>query len=298
MQTIIDRLAVEDAGMPDPTTLPPEDGRALAEADARRWIEPKPEMATAEDSTLGGREVRILIPHNDEGNGAILYIHGGGWAFGGLSTHETIARKLAIEAAAPVIMVAYRLAPENPFPAGLEDCVAAWRAFAVSEHTTGRTLGIAGDSAGANLALAVMLHEAGRRHLPAMGLLFYGVYAPDFDSPSHIAFAEAPGLTRAKMMRYWDWYALGETRESPLVSPMRADDRALLALPPLYMNAAGLDPLRSESERLHARLIALGRRDVLTVYEGVIHGFMKMSRELPEAREALTEAGQAFRRIA
>ncbi|MEM8856222.1 MAG: alpha/beta hydrolase, partial [Pseudomonadota bacterium] len=114
MQTIIDRLAVEDAGKPDPTTLPPEEGRALAAANAHRWIEPKPEMTRVEDITLAGRDARLLVPGNDEGNGAILYIHGGGWAFCSLSTHETIARALAVEAAAPVITVSYRLAPENP----------------------------------------------------------------------------------------------------------------------------------------------------------------------------------------
>ncbi len=95
----------------------------------------------------------------------------------------------------------FRLAPEHPYPQGLEDCLAAWPAFAAV--FPGRRLAMAGDSAGANLAVATMLRlQAQVAPAPDVGLLFYGVYDDDFESPSYRQHAEGPGLTRAKMRRY------------------------------------------------------------------------------------------------
>ena len=129
---------------------------------------------------------------------------------------------------------------------------------------------MAGDSAGANLALAAMsrLQEEGGE-LPATGLLFYGVYGADFTTPSYRDFADGPGLTRAKMQRFWDWYAPKDVRHLPSVAPLQADDTQLRALPPLYLNAAGLDPLRSET--------------------------MQMGSLLPEAQNAFALAGRYFK---
>ncbi len=297
MSAVIERLLVEDAGLPDPTTLPSAEGRALAERTNRRWNTDLPEMAETHDVKLvPGVAGRVLIPANDEGRGAILFFHGGGWAFCNMKTHERAARLLAEAAAAPVVTFDYRLAPEHPYPEGLMDCLSAWHAFA--PLFPGRRLAMAGDSAGANLAIAAMLRlQAEAAAVPATGLLFYGVYDDDFDSPSYLQFAEGPGLTRAKMQRYWNWYQPERTRRAdPLISPLKASDRALRALPPLYLNAAGLDPLRSESERFHARLSALGRDDTLRIFEGVVHGFMQMSSALTDARTATQEAGAAFKK--
>jgi len=157
-------------------------------------------MAEARDIELApGVAGRVLVPTNDEGKGAILYFHGGGWAFCSMKTHERAARLLAIEARAPV--ADFRLAPEHPYPQGLEDCLAAWPAFAAV--FPGRRLAMAGDSAGANLAVATMLRlQAQVAPAPDVGLLFYGVYDDDFESPSYRQHAEGPGLTRAKMRRY------------------------------------------------------------------------------------------------
>lgn len=297
MQAILERLMTEDAGLPDPTTLPPAEGRALADRTNRRWNGDLPAMAGARDVELApGVAGRVLAPPNDEGKGAILYIHGGGWAFCSMKTHERAARLLSIEAGAPVVTFDFRLAPEHPYPEGLEDCLAAWHAFAAM--FPGRCLALAGDSAGANLAVAAMLRlQTEGEPAPDAGLLFYGVYDDDFDSPSYRRHADGPGLTRAKMRRYWDWYQPVRARRSdPLISPLKASDQALAALPPLYLNAAGLDPLRSDSERFHARLSALGRSDSLRIFEGVVHGFMQMSSVLSDALAATQEAGAAFRK--
>ena len=297
MNAVIERLLVEDAGLPDPTTLPPSEGRALAERTNRRWNTELPEMAETRDIRLApGVPGRVLVPANDEGRGAILFFHGGGWAFCNIKTHERAARVLAEAAGAPVVTFDYRLAPEHPYPEGLMDCLSAWHEFGML--FPGRRHAMAGDSAGANLAVASMLRlQAEAAEVPVTGLLFYGVYDDDFDSRSYVRFAEGPGLTRAKMQRYWNWYQPERTRRSdPLISPLKASDRALQALPPLYLNAAGVDPLRSDSEKFHARLSALGRNDTLRIFEGVVHGFMQMSIALKDARTAAQEAGAAFKK--
>jgi len=293
MRAVLDQLAAEDANLPDWTGLPAPEGRALAERTNARWNTELPEIAERTDHTLAGCAATRIVPHEDDGHGAILYVHGGGFAFCSRATHERAARALAIAARAPVTTFEYRLAPEHPFPAGLDDVCAAWPAFAAME--AGRKLAFAGDSAGDNLSLAAML--AGVSPRPDCALLFYGVYAVDAERPSYSVFADGPGLTRAKMLHYLDWYVPREARANPLAAPLHADDAALKALPPLYLNIAGIDPLRSDTEALHERLQGLGRNDVCDVFEGVVHGFMQMTKVLPEAREATTRAGAAFRHM-
>jgi acetyl esterase len=238
---------------------------------------------------------RRVVPPNDAGRDAILHVHGGGWATGSSRTHEGAARRLAVACACPVLTVDYALSPEAPFPAGLTDVLAAWAA-----RDGARRWSVAGDSSGANLALAAMLSliDAGNAgDLPASGLLFYGVYGAVFDTPSYQAWANGPGLTRAKMMRYWDWYAPVEARADPRMAPLAASDAALAALPPLYLNAAELDPLLSDTETLVARLRSLGRGDVYDRVPGVVHGFMQMGDVLPAARDAFRRAGMAHQEI-
>ena len=205
----------------------------------------------------------------------------------------------------PVLVPDYRLAPENPYPAGLTDVVACLRAaFAATKEAgiVGGPLIVAGDSAGANLALAALLHEQ-RQAVPtavAGALLFYGNYALDFGTPSYLAFENGPGLTRARMQRYWAWYpaAGADLSGDPLACPLAADDGALMALPPLYLMAGGVDPLLSDTLKLHQRLQALGRKETVTVVPGVVHGFLQYTIDLAAAREALAAAGIAARTMA
>lgn len=303
MAAIMARLAAEDGHLPDPTTVPAAEGRAQAEAGNIRWNRDPPPMETAELTLPGGtgpRPARLYRPPS--ARGAILYIHGGGWAFCSLDTHERAMRCLAEVTGMAVIGIDYRLAPEHPYPAGLDDAVATWRALPelLVRHGLSGPIGISGDSAGANLALALMLREqAASRPLPGFGLLFYGVYAVDHDTDSHRRFGPGGyGLTTAKMIRYRDWYAPDPaTWGEPLVSPLTASDAALRALPPLYLNAAGLDPLLSDTLLLGERLRTLGRADPVRVHRGVVHGFMQMTLALDEARTAFTEAGVWARRF-
>lgn len=294
MKVILDRLMVEDAGLVDPTTLSSDAGRALANLTNLRWNETLPDVAKASSVVIDDIPARYIVPHNDCGTDAILHIHGGGWAFCSAATHEGAARRLAIQAGAPVLTFEYRLAPEYPYPCAVEDLLDVWQA-----RDRRRKWSMAGDSAGANVALAGMLRlleEGG--DLPSCALLFYGVYGADFTTQSYRDFANGPGLTRAKMQRFWDWYAPETERHLPSVTPLSADDTQLRALPPLYLNAAELDPLRSDTEGLADRLRASGRDDRFDLFEGVVHGFMQMASELPEAQSAFEMAGEFFKQHA
>ncbi|MBF9234585.1 alpha/beta hydrolase [Microvirga alba] len=309
MAALLEQMAGEGA-QADPTLLPAAEGRALAAQGNARWNVDLPAMARIHEyvvpanSSLGSAEcpARILVPANSE-PGALLFVHGGGFAFCSPETHERCARVLAVETCLPVIVADYRLAPEHPYPAGLQDTVACLRALRSDPVALGLEAGpllISGDSAGANLALAAMIHEQRLGHaLPDGGLFFYGVYSADHGSPSHRRFADGPGLTSGKMSRYWDWYVPdAAVRSDPLAAPLEASDSELLALPPLWLLAAGIDPLLSDTLALARRLEALGRNDPVVVVPGVVHGFLQMTVSLEAARKALAEAGAAARRLA
>lgn len=304
MQWILERLAREDAGLGDPTLLPARQGRELAERTNRRWNSDLPDLSVTEFAITAdeGHSIPCRLLSPDKADGLILFVHGGGWSFCSMATHERSARLLAQEAGAHVLTFDYRLAPEAAHPAGLMDCMSVWAAIAAGHKHLAACLGpraFAGDSAGANLALALLLMlQDAPLPAPDAALLFYGVYDANFETASYLVQKDGPGLTRAKMMRYWDWYvAAAADRNSQLVCPHQASDDRLRKLPPMFFNAAAVDPLRSDTENLVRRLRSLGRTDPYTLYPGVVHGFMQMSLELPEARKAAAEAGRAFREL-
>ena len=309
MAALLARVAAETGPQVDPTTLPPAEGRALSDEGNRRWNVDLPEMAEiaeawiAADEVLGSAPVRVkVLTPPDHGAGAVIFVHGGGFAFCSPETHERCARALALECGLPVLLPDYRLAPEHPYPAGLMDVIATIRnVFSVSRPfgVAAGPLILSGDSAGANLALAAMLHEqrAGRP-ATAGALLFYGTYAGDFQTESYRDFENGPGLTTAKMQRYWQWYAGGrDVKDDPLACPLLASDEALAVLPPLHLMAAGVDPLLSDTLALHGRLARLGRAETVTVVPGVTHGFLQNTLDLSAAREALAAAGAAARQM-
>lgn len=295
MATIVARLAEEDAGLPDPTLIAPKEARLLAEQTNSRWNRDLPAMEAREVSDLAGLGFRCRLVAPPGAAGLILHLHGGGWSLCSIDTHERTCRCLAAATGMAVLSIDYRLAPEHPFPAGLDDCRLALAALPALADLLGlpHRLGIAGDSAGANLALAAMLAtQAEGGMLPDFGLLFYGVYENNPSTPSHHRYGVGYGLTTERMGRYWSWYAPEPAdRHDPLAAPLHASTDALARLPPLYLNAAGLDPLLCDSLALAARLDMLGRKDTLHVHDGVIHGFMQMTTVLGEARDAFTKAG-------
>lgn len=314
MTEVLEFLARKNAGLPDPTTLSATQGRALARQTNLHWNQDLPSLARTDElrfpcvmsdaeSGTDERSITTLLftPEKVE-PGLILFIHGGGFAFCDIETHERFARQLAVESRCCVLSVDYRLAPEDPFPAGLNDCISVFRQLDAVHEQFPMTIGpiaVAGDSAGANLALALILHEQDEgRAAPDFGLMFYGVFGADFETTSYRQFEDGPGLTRDKMIRYMNWYATADQQAQPLVAPNVASDTQLKRLPPLYFNAAEIDPLCSDTQILVERLRTLGRDDPFDLYPGVVHGFLQMSLRLPAACRATSDAATAFRKLA
>jgi acetyl esterase len=228
----------------------------------------------------------------------LVYFHGGGWVIGDLETHDDPCRFLAAHSGAALLAVDYRLAPEHPFPAAVEDAEAAYRWAVANCELLGadpNRVAVGGDSAGANLAAALCLtaREAGTQ-LPAMQLLIYPVTDASGEAPSRRAFGEGFLLTRNDM----DWFEeryLPEDgdRGDPRVSVLRAPD--LTGLPPAYVATAGFDPLRDEGEAFANRLREAGVPVALRRHPGLVHSYANLTAICPTARAAMLEAAGALR---
>jgi acetyl esterase len=253
----------------------------MFDRNAANWNTPLPDMVTR-DLTLGGVTCRLLQP--DLGRGTIVFIHGGGWTFGSPTSHERCARLLSQAAEMKVLLPDYRLAPEHPCPAAIDDILAVMAAL------PDRPVVLFGDSAGANIALAAALAGA-----PAALLsLAYGCFAPLFDTASHRDLGGGSfGLTTTRMRWFWDnWQGRArDARAAPL-------NGKFAGLPPVHLLAAGLDCLRDDSFVLAERLADADVPVRLDVVPGVVHGFLQMSSRLGPARDAIaTLADEITRKI-
>ncbi len=227
----------------------------------------------------------------------LVYFHGGGWVVGDLNTHDGVCRFLASFAGVRVLSVGYRLAPENPFPAGVEDALAAFHWAVEHAAELGAAvdrIGIGGDSAGGNLAASIcLLARDGGGPLPAMQLLLYPVTDAS-GGPSRHTFAHGFELTKDDM----DWFehhylAGGGNGADPRISVQRAAD--LSGLPPAYIATAGFDPLRDEAETYAELLRKAGVPVALRRHAGLIHGFAHLTAVSRSSRAAMHEACGALR---
>jgi acetyl esterase len=281
----------------DYTAMPIAQARATSESLAAPWNEPRLPVAGVTDLSIPGAagaiRARLFHPAPGERRPLVIFIHGGGWTFGSLESHDVHKRHLAHHSGCAVLGLEYRLAPEHPFPAPIEDIRAAIRHAregGLGADIDARRLALAGDSAGANLALIALLHakQTGEETITTAALL-YGCYAPLFDTGSHKRFGDGSyGLSTKTMRWYWRNYLGREPGdERGAAAPLHGD---FAGLPSLYLNAAGLDPLLDETLMLAHRLAEAGVRYRLDVFPGVTHGFMRMTRELPAAKAALVAA--------
>ncbi|HEY8594216.1 MAG TPA: alpha/beta hydrolase [Devosiaceae bacterium] len=242
----------------------------------------------------GGQRQAARLYRGDRSGPApvLLYIHGGGWVGGSIALNEPAVRSLVAESGWSVLSVSYRLAPHDPYPAGLQDCRAALEWLDLNGPAFGldsSRIAIGGASAGANLAVATSLAEPVR---PLVGMiLFYGVFGASLDTPSYKTYADGHGLTRARMAALFEQYDPENRRfHDPLIAPLLADD--LSALSPALLVAAQMDVLADDSRAFAARMQARGGRAVLLEVEGVTHGFINRGRLVPAARTALTRAAR------
>jgi acetyl esterase len=251
-----------------------------------------PVMQEASDRWLPIRGRRLLCRLNRPAAGTLpvlVYIHGGGFVWNSIDTHDRLMRDYAAGAGCAVVGPDYALSPEAPFPQALEECAAVIRWVARQGGEWGldpARIVVGGDSAGANLALgaALLLRETDPG-LSLRGLLLnYGVFDARLDTPSYREFAEGYFLTRDKMRFYWDCYCPREAdRLNPLAAPLRAD---LRGLPPVALTIAELDVLASENHAMAASLRAAGVAVESRVFPGTAHGFLRAQNFVAKSREA------------
>jgi acetyl esterase/lipase len=260
-------------------------------------------VAEVVDRTLPGPAgeigARFYLPDTPEPGPAFVYFHGGGWVLGSLDAVDAVCRRLANAARCAVVSVDYRLAPEHPFPAALEDCLAALHFVRAQADALGIDAGrvvVAGDSTGANLALATLLAlRETREPQPRGAALFYGCYWARLDTASHARFGNGSyRLSTAEMGWFWNNY-LGDAQAGlALAEPLYAD---LAGLPPLHLTLAAVDPLADDTRELAARLAAAGVPHEMQVYPGLVHGFLQMTARCAAARAAMADAGRAIRAL-
>lgn len=289
-----------EAGAPECHQLPVAESRA--QYTASQSTPPEVEVHSVEDRLVagpaGGIPVRIYRPHAAPAP-VHVHFHGGGWVIGDLQTHDADCREICVAANCTVLAVDYRLAPEHPFPAGLEDCYAAacWAStHSVELGAKPGPISIGGDSAGGNLAAAVALMARDRNGPQiALQLLLYPVTEPSMNSASFRDNAEGYLLSRAMMDWFWDHYCPDvEARKNPLVSPLLAMD--LSGLPPALLITAEFDPLRDEGEAYAERMAAAGVVVEMRRFDGHIHGFFSLVSVVEAAREGVDLVGGALRK--
>ncbi|MDB5511119.1 MAG: hypothetical protein JWR08_602 [Enterovirga sp.] len=285
------------SGQPALSAGTPADARNMVGA-SRAALGPGPAMADVRPVRIstrsGGIAGRLFLP-SARPEGLVVYQHGGGWVVGELDDYDTLARQLAFESGAAVLLTEYRLAPEHPFPAGLEDTEDAflWAADNMAE-LLGRSVPIvvAGDSAGANLA-TVALRRLRGRFSAALQVLIYPVTDCRFDSPSYQAHSEGMPLKRADMEWFFGHYAPAGQHASPDISPLRADD--LGGMPPALVMTAEHDVLCHEGEAYAEMLTAAGVPVRHRRYPGTTHGFIRLHNLFGSAKAAVSEAAEAIR---
>ncbi|GAA4233243.1 alpha/beta hydrolase [Actinomadura meridiana] len=246
------------------------------------------------DVDAGGVPARLYTPQGlPPGSPLLVYYHGGGWVVGGIDTHDTVCRYLAVHAEVRTLSVGYRLAPEHRYPAAADDALAAYEFAVTGAEKLGadpEAVAVGGDSAGGNLA-AVVGALAARR--PAFALLLYPATDMTVRRRSRELFADRFYLTDRAMTWYADHYCPDRARRAePAASPLLAD---LREFPPTYLVTAGFDPLRDEGEAFAARLADAGVPVAARRQADLVHGFANMWPLGGRFVEALAEAAGALR---
>ena len=247
----------------------------------------------------GAMALRIYTPvaAGSEALPALIYFHGGAFRHGDFEAYETTCRFLAAEASCRVIAVDYRRAPENPFPAAVEDAAAAVAWIETNAATLGidpNRTSVGGDSAGANLAAVAcqLAAAAGEPHIMQQMLLF-PVTQLGSAFPSLTAYGEGFNLDRDGLEYCYGLYAPKDKWSDPRVSPLEAGK--LAGLPPAFVMLAEYDPLHDEGLAYAEKMRAAGVAVSLVDWPGVIHDFVLYQAVLPQAREALVVAAWALK---
>jgi acetyl esterase len=303
-----ERIDYEAAAFPDLTRIPIPEGREVSHsmaAENDRLAGPPPALDRVENRLIGGPserfKVRLYFPPGRTSPSPVLaYLHGGGWVFGDLYTHDSLCRELAARSRIVVASVDYRLAPEHKFPAAIEDGYATLQWLTGAETcrefdlARGR-IAVGGDSAGGNMAavLSVLSRDRGGPALAGQVLLCPVTrYLPD--TPSYSTNASGFGLDASFMPWMWEQYLVSPNQgEDPRVAPLRTPDLSHVA--PALVITAEYDLLRDEGEAFAERLRQAQVPTRATRYSGMIHGFQDYRGVVREGWDAIEEIARTLR---
>jgi acetyl esterase/lipase len=273
-------LASREEGPDTPVALRRERMAAFASA--------APSVSGVEviEEVLGGVRALRLVP--DQARGDVLFLHGGAYVLGSAQTHKGLAARYALASGATFHVLDYRLAPEHPYPAATEDALSAWAALETDSAA------LMGDSAGGGLALAVAIAIRDRRLRMPVAL---SLVAPWIDltlagdtmdsEAKHDLMLSRDGLA-ADVNRYRGDLAA----DDPCISPLFAD---LRGLPPIFLQVGGAEVLRSDAERLHAKVLRAGGRCELDIWSDMTHAFSAFGEAVPEAALSIEQMGDELR---
>jgi acetyl esterase len=247
----------------------------------------------------GPRRARIYAPSDARPMvPALLWLHGGGFVLGSIESHDGVCRALATRSGVAVVSLDYRLAPDHPFPGGLEDSLAAARWILREGPEIGidpRAVAIGGDSAGGNLAAVTAQILRGEARRPVFQLLVYPATDATCSQPSQRSFADGFILTARAIQWFLSHYITDRRLETePRVSPLLCSD--LTGAPPAFVMTAGFDPLRDEGRAYADRLRAAGVAVEYACAKGSMHGFLNTAAALRESSRSLDLAASALRR--
>jgi acetyl esterase len=288
-----------EAGRPKLSSLDVKEGRPAVDMMSENSEAAPPEVAAIEDGTvpgpLGPIKYRRYRPLGANGAAlaTLIYYHGGGFVIGNIETHDSTCRRLANKSRCQVISIDYRLAPEHPFPAPIDDGLAAFRHIRDNAAAFGidaRRLAVGGDSAGGGMAAVICqtCKTTGEKS-PAFQMLIYPATDSSRQSASRLAFTDGYFLTRDLIDWFWNAYVPAGNDPADLrLSPLLAAD--FTGLPPAFVLTAGFDPLRDEGRAYAERLINAGVKTTYTNYPGTLHGFFSLTRFLRQGLKANDEA--------
>ena len=287
------------AGRPALSAGSPQQARDMVAA-IRGALGTGPEVGSIRDLSIPGRAgrtaARLYRAPGESEPGLVVYLHGGGWLCGCIDDFDILTRALAAQSGCAVLSVDYRLAPEHPFPAGLEDAEDAllWAQAQLQDliGSAGRLV-VAGDSAGANLATVAAFRLRHRLNL-ALQCLFYPVTDSNFSRPSYLAHGQGLPLTTADMEWFFAHYAPQTLWKHPDIAPLQTPD--LSGCAPAWIAAAEYDVLHDEAIEYAERLRDAGIPVTLERVEGLPHGFARMINLLAPAASVVNAAAHEIRR--
>lgn len=262
--------------------FPVADNRRVYDEMSAAFREPRPDSVTVEDATVPGPAGPIPVRRyrtGASGRVTVVYMHGGGYLLGGLDSHDDICAEIAARTECKVVAVDYRLCPEHVHPAQYDDCLAVARAILKEGPVI-----LAGDSAGGNTS-AALARTLKDRDIRGHVLIYPGLGGRKLGLPSLTECADAPMLNAAELEYYSTMRSGGSPPEDdPTFVPLAADD--LSGLPPCFVSAAGVDPLRDDGVEYVRRLIGAGVTAYCVVEPQLPHGYLRARGMSHRARDA------------